>query len=193
MRIPTTLFAAVLCAAGLGMAQAQTSNVAPTGGSKIPAGISFAYDEAHGHLTTTGVQLATVTNQQHLNVFSGTITVTININVVSNFGPHTRIGCSANAIGGLIDLAQGGIQGGIETANGRAKMTGPGTAVCTLTIPYTWTISQSNTAVEGVIIGFAAAARNEEGDVIRSTTQADGILSLPSNGASTSYTFGVSL
>jgi len=58
MRIPTTLFAAVLCAAGLGMAQAQTSNVAPTGGSKIPAGISFAYDEAHGHLTTTGYEPA---------------------------------------------------------------------------------------------------------------------------------------
>jgi hypothetical protein len=62
-----------------------------------------------------------------------------------------------------------------------------------LTIPYEWTIAPDPAAVNGLIIAFAAAGIGHEGNVVRSTTQANGIESLPADGSTTKFSFNAAL
>jgi hypothetical protein len=158
--------------------------------------MSFSYDVQHDQIVASGVQLKPSVKSNAIAPTTGTITLTININVVSHFARGTVFHCSVAAIGGSLDLANGVVDGGLETANGVASPSGPGTATCTLVIPYSWTLLPDPAAVSGLVLSFGAAAVTTRGDtsiVQRSTLQVDGIESLPASGSSEKFTFDVTL
>lgn len=200
MRYSTSVAAIVLCAASVCAVHAQTatSNVA----TKVPArsaiaapgSMSFAYDAQHGQISATGVQLNTSTvKSDSVSPTKGQIYVTVNIAIDSRFESGTTYHCSVYAVGGIIDLDTGTVDGGVETANGFATVTSARTASCSLFIPYTWTLPHDGGADSGLILAFAVAAVNTHSEVERSTLQVDGIENLPANGAVGKYVFNVSL
>ena len=203
MRIPRSLLTAALCAASIFTAQAQTSalasNRAPASSPKIPGGMSFTYDAQHGQINASGVQLKpAVLGAPTIKPTTGTVTVTLNINVVTSFPKGAKFACSVMALGGVIDTDTGAIAGGIETVNGWATVTGHGAAACTLTIPYSWSLPTDSGADSGLILAFGASgvlmhSDDIHKDVLRSTLQLDGIENLPANGATSKYTFDVAL
>jgi hypothetical protein len=201
MRASPLLLAAVLCAASIGTGFAQTpthpasaSKVNP----KIPASMSFVYDAQHDQINAAGVQLKPALAANAVAPTTGTIAVTITINVASHFSRGTTYHCSLTALGGEIDTDNATIAGGIETANGLGKWTGPGALTCTLNIPYSWTIPADPSADTGLILAFGvsavtAATPGATGAVERSTLQLDGIENLPASGATSTFAFGVTL
>ena len=199
MRISPTLFAVVLCAASTFAAhgqQAVTSGPArgPVGTAKAPSGMSFAYDANQKQIVASGVHLSTGTIKSNsVSPTTGTINVTIHIKIVSGFESGTTYHCSVNAVGGIIDLDNGTIDGGLETANNFAVVTAPGVAQCTLKIPYSWTLPHDGGAESGLILAFGVAAVNTHSEVERSTLQVDGIENLPPSGAASNFVFTVAL
>jgi len=198
MRISPVLSAVVLCAASVGVAYAQTSSSevsrTPVSRSSAANGLSFAYDAQHGLINATGVQLSAVSRKSStVTPTTGTITVTINTKIVSHFGTNETYHCSVYAVGGVINLLTGTVDGGVETANAFARITSPGTATCTLKIPYSWTLSQSSGGDSGLILAYAVGAVTPQSEVQRSTLQVDGIENLPANGTTSTYTFDVEL
>ena len=198
MRIPPSFAAATLCAVFACAVHAQTTNNARP--RTVPGGMNFSYDAQHDQINATGVQFKpAVVSSPTIAPTTGTITVTINIKTVSHFGRGTAIHCSLMAIGGQIDLDTGAVNGGLETANGIAMGSSGGSTSCTLTIPYSWALPAGSGADSGLILVFGASAvrahdfGGSTNDVLRSTLQLDGIENLPSNGASSSYTFDVAL
>jgi hypothetical protein len=155
--------------------------------------MSFAYDAAHDKIDTTGVHLATTTVKSNsVSPTTGTINITLYIKVLSNFGAGATYHCSVNAIGGIIDLDTGTVDGAIETAN----TLGTGAAggyVCHFRVPYSWTLAHDPGADSGLIIAFGAAAVNAHGEVVHSTLQVDGIENLPASGATSSFSYNVTL
>jgi hypothetical protein len=198
MRVSPMLTAMLLCAASIGAAHAQT--VTPGFGrstgesSRNSSGMSFAYDAQHGQINANGIQLnPTTIKSNSVSPTTGTITVVINIKVLSHFEGGTTYHCSVNAIGGILDIFNGTVDGGIETANGFATVTSGGTASCTLVMPYSWTLPQDPRGSTGLILAFGAAAVNPQSEVQRSTLQVDGIENLPASGAASKFTFNVAL
>jgi len=197
MRIPLTLFAVVLSAASAVAAHAQVAASGAVNESAaaatIPSGMSFAFDASQKHVVASGVQLSASTiKSDSVSPTTGTIIVTININVVSRFEAGTTYHCSVDAIGGIIDLRKGVIDGGLETVNNFA--TGSGTSFsCTMTIPYSWTLPHAGRASTGLILAFGVGAINEHDEVEHSTLQVDGIENLPATGATSKFTFNVAL
>ena len=195
MRILRVIPALALCIAGALAAHAQQPNLARVPGSSaarpVPNALSFAYD-AHG-ITASGVQLKTSTIKNNsVSPTTGTITVTLNIKVASRFESGTTYHCSVNAIGGIIDVETGTVDGGIETVNNFA--TGSGNSYsCTMRIPYSWTLAHDPGADSGLILAFGVGAINTHSEVEHSTLQVDGIENLPASGAATTYTFNVVL
>jgi hypothetical protein len=198
MRVSLMLTAMLLCAASIGAAHAQT--VTPGFGrstgesSRSSTPMSFAYDAQHGQINANGIQLnPTTIKSNSVSPTTGTITVVINIKVLSHFEGGTTYHCSVNAIGGLLDIFNGTVDGGIETANDFATVTSGGTASCTLVMPYSWTLPQDARGSTGLILAFGAAAVNPQSEVQRSTLQVDGIENLPASGAASKFTFNVAL
>ncbi|HTJ30373.1 MAG TPA: hypothetical protein VL346_07725 [Acidobacteriaceae bacterium] len=194
MRIPCLLSALIFCAAPLAYAQ-QSNLVRNPGGAPVravPDRMSFSYDASH-NITASGVQLKTSTLKSNsVSPTTGTIVVTINIKLISRLQSGTTYHCSVNAIGGIIDLDTGTVDGGVESASNFASGSG-GAYSCTLRIPYSWTLTQSSGADSGLILAFGVNAVNPQGDVPRSTLQVDGIENLPASGATASYVFNVAL
>jgi hypothetical protein len=201
MRISSSIVAVVFCAASIGVAHAQqsaaTSITAPRGTTvvkKAPTGMSFAYDAAHGQISATGMQLSSsVVKSNSVSPTVGQIYVTINIAIDSRFESGTTYHCSVYAIGGIIDLDTGTVDGGVETANTFATVTSARTASCTLAIPYSWTLPNDGGADSGLILAFGVGAINPHSEVERSTLQVDGIENLPASGAVGKYVFNVAL
>ena len=198
MRPCHRLLCAILGVAVIGTAQALAAT--PVKSTKLPSGMGFNFDAQHDQITATGVQLKpSPMASPSITPTTGTITVTINIKAVSTFRPNTEFHCSLAAIGGLIDTGNGTVAGGFETANVRATPNGAGTATCTLTIPYSWSLPADPSADTGLVLAFGVSAvREGRGDssqnqVIRSTLQVDGIENLPANGATSMFTFDVAL
>src|SRR5579871_4709554 len=144
MRRSPFVFAAVLCAAASSAAFAQTGT--STLLNKIPGSLNFNYDAQHDQITANGLQVKPSVKSNAITPTTGTITVTVNINVASHFVKGTEFHCSLVAIGGILDLSNGTVDGAIETVNGRATSSGAGTAACTLVIPYSWTLPPDPTA-----------------------------------------------
>lgn len=203
MRIPPSLLAAALCVASIGAAYGQTATPVPkrlvTATPRVPSSMSFTYDAQHDQVNASGVQLKpSALTATAITPTTGTITVTINISVVSHFTRGTAYHCSLTAIGGEIDTDNSTVAGGIETANGLGRWSGPGALSCTLTIPYSWTLPPDPGADTGLILAFGVSAisqgtQNSAGVVERSTLQLDGIENLPASGATSNFTFGVTL
>jgi hypothetical protein len=196
MKTSPRLFAAALCVMSLGVAQALAATSATSGSKNVPSGLSFSYDALHDQISTSGVHpLAMATPS--VTPTTGTINVTINIKLVTHFSHRTAIHCSLAVVGGQLDIVNQGIDGAIELANGVATDDGSGSAVCKLTIPYSWSLPPDPIAVNGLILGFGASAAQRENIqdpvVQRSTFQVDGVESLPANGATTSFVFDVAL
>ncbi len=200
MRLSPMVFALALCAASLSAAQAQ--NAAPAlphvQTSQVPALPTFSYDAQHGMINAAGVQ----SNVTPAAVPSGppnvgSVTITLNIKILSDFRPGTRFHCSTMVVGGELNTDTGLVSGGLETANGFAKRSGPGMATCTLTIPYSWTLPHGIPASNGFIIAYGARAVSGEGrdkEIARSTFQVNGIEPLPSpNGLALSFAFDIAL
>jgi hypothetical protein len=197
MRIPQAMLTAVLCAGSVVAAHAQRPITTPTrgttGAGTVPSNISFAYDAAHGKIDATGVRLATSTIKSNsVSPTIGAINITVHIIVYSHFEAGTTYHCSVNAIGGILDLDNGTVDGAIETANTFAV--GSGTSyTCSFHIPYTWTLAHDPGADSGLIIAFGAAAVNTHGEVGHSTLQVDGIENLPPSGATSNFSYTVAL
>jgi len=198
MRISPTLSAAVLCAVTALTAHAQQpanpgiSRTTPAPVSKLPQGITFAFDSQNA-VTASGIRMkATTQKSNSVSPTEGVIYVTLNINVASRFEAGTTYHCSVYAIGGIIDTDTGTVDGGLENANTFAAPSG-GKYSCTLKIPYVWTLPSAPGADSGLILAFGVSAVNTHSEVQRSTLQVDGIENLPANGATSKFTFNVAL
>jgi hypothetical protein len=193
MQIRFLALAALLLAAFTSAVSAQQANAVTTVAPKAPAGVSLAFDAAHGQITASGFALRPVPMDTSTTPTTGTVQITVNVNLVTHFKAGTRIKCGALVLGGEIDTATYTINGGMETAVAKAWVTSPSTAVCKLAIPYSWTLSGANSPATGMIVGFAVAAVEGDGDTVRSTTQLSGVDNLPATGATSKYTFNAAL
>ena len=198
MRCSSTLFAAALCALSISSVCAQNAGnpLAHWPTNNLPGNLNFSYDAQHDSVSASGVQIKPSIKSNAITPTTGSISVTINISAVSHFPRGTAFHCSLTLMGGILDLANGAVVGGIETANGVASYSGAGAATCTLTIPYAWTIPPDPAAQSGLILAFGVAAvSNHEGNAVvqRSTLQIDGVESLPPSGTSQTFVFGATL
>lgn len=192
--IATSLIAFVLCAASIGVAHAQQEAATPNLG-KVPSGLSFAFDAQQGQFSASGLHMnAAKPKSASITPTTGTIDVTLTINLVSKFSHDTVFPCAVIAIGGVIDLNSATVDGGVETVYGRGMVASPGatTATCTVSIPYSWTLPGGSTS-SGLILAYAAAAVHEHGGTKRSTLQVSGIENLPANGTTSKFAFEVAL
>jgi hypothetical protein len=192
MRIRTLVLVAALCSATLGAALAQQSAATPTPIRKIPSTLSFTFDAPHGQLTASGFALNLAPKDTAVPNVTGTIDVTLTIHLVTRFHKETAFPCAATIVGGQIDSTNFVVEGGIETASGWATVK-DSVVTCKLAIPYEWTIAPDPAAVNGLIIAFAAAGIGHEGNVVRSTTQANGFESIPADGSTTKFSFSAAL
>ena len=199
MRHSPTFLAAALCAFAASAALAQTTNStsAPASiASRLPGSLSFSYDAQHNQIVTTGLPLKPSVKSNLLTPTTGTLVVTVNINVASQFPHGTAFACSVVALGGEIDTTHGVVDGALETANGVGVPTGPGMAACTLKIPYSWVLVPDPVATSGIIVAVGVAAVSSHDDssfVYRSTLQLGGIESLPPNGSTSKFVLDVTL
>jgi hypothetical protein len=194
MRLRAILIVAALSAAQLGVALGQQA--AATTKTQAPSGLSFAFDALHGQLTASGytVRAHPLTTPSGTSSVTGTLNITVTINLVTKFGRGIRIPCAAIAIGGEADTSTPIIDGGIETASGDAIVDWKTkTATCTLSIPYEWTLVTDPSASEGLIVGFAAAGVDRFDQTERSTIQIGGPLPLPASGTTTTLAFTTTL
>jgi hypothetical protein len=161
--------------------------------AKLPPGMSFAWDASHTQITSGGVQLkASTLKSNSVSPTTGYVNIQINIKVRSRLEASTAYHCSAYVLGGIIDLDNGTVDGGLETANALASGSS-GTYTCKFNIPYSWTLASDPGSDSGLIIAFGAAALNTKGEVQHSTLQVDGIENLPENGASSLFVYNVAL
>jgi hypothetical protein len=149
-------------------------------------------------ISTSSIQLkptAVSTAASMATNTTGKITVTINIDLVSKFASGVTYHCSVAAIGGELDTTRNTVAGGMETASTVAT-TGKNGTSCTLHIPYSWTLPSDSKAETGLILAFGVGAVSGAGTsatTVRSTLQVDGIENLPASGATSTYTFDVTL
>jgi len=196
MRVRAFLSVAAVGVALAGAALGQQAAV--TTQPKSVSGLSLAFDAPHGQLTASGYSLKprplVVPGE---TTFTGTVNMTITVNIVSTFRRGTRISCGGILIGGEIDTSVPVVDGGIETAGGDATVNWmTKTATCTLTIPYEWSLATDASASQGLIIGFAAAAVGHDRDsdtTQRSTIQIGGPIPLPATGTTTTLAFTTTL
>jgi len=193
MRTGTILTATLLAVASTGLALGQQSVPNPT--PKPVTGLNLAFDAPHGQLTASGYALKPSPSNLPSGSVSGTIDVTVTINLATKFKRETTFPCAIMVIGGEIDLTNVVVDGGIETASGFATVNpaAPSTATCTLSIPYTWTLPKDSGAENGIVIAFAAAGVNRAGVTVRSTLQLSGVESLPANGSTSKFVFDATL
>lgn len=181
----------LLCAMMAGALFAQSPANSPINRSRSP--ISFSYDAQHDHVIPSGIQLRPAAiSDVSITPTTGTVVVTINITAVSHFRRGTSYHCSLTAIGGELDTTNAVVSGGIDTASGLARWNGSNTLSCTLAIPYEWTILPDPAATRGALLAFGVAAV-DDGTVVRSTLQVDGVEPLPPNGTTSTFSFNVTL
>ena len=184
-------FLVLLCAMMAGALFAQTPANSPVNKARSP--ISFSYDAQHDNVIPSGVQLKpAAVSDISITPTTGTVVVTINITAVSHFRRETRYHCALTVLGGELDTTNAIVSGGIDTAAGVAKWNGSNTLSCTLTIPYAWTILPDPAATRGAALAFGVAAI-DDGTVVRSTLQVDGVEPLPPNGTTPTFAFNVTL
>lgn len=198
MRSSPTLFAAALCAvvSGVVCAQSAGGTVGRIPSNDAISNMHFNYDAQHDSVSAAGMQIKPSVKSNAITPTTGSVTVIINISAVSHFARGTQLHCSLTLIGGILDLNNAAVVGGIETANGLANWSGPGAATCTLTIPYAWTIPPDPAAASGLVMAFGVAAVSDrEGSAVvhRSTLQVDGVENLPPSGTNQTFAFGVTL
>ena len=192
-----TLVAGALCVLSLAVAHAQKPVPKSPAAPGNSTGISFHYDAQHDQVIANGVQLKpSAIGAASLAPTTGTLVVTINITVLSQFQHGTTYHCSVTAVGGEIDTTNAIVSGGIETANTLARWNGTNTLACTLTIPYEWTLLPAPAATTGALLAFgvSAVAPPSAGSVVRrSTLQVDGVEPLPASGSTSTFAFSVTL
>jgi hypothetical protein len=201
MRCSPALYAVVLCALSVSSACAQSASSSltrlPISNNDQHSPLNFTYDAQHDLVSASGVQIKPSAKSNALFAPTpGTINVTIDISAVTHFRRDTSFHCSLTVIGGILDLSNAAVVGGIETANSVANWSGPGAATCTLSIPYSWSLPPDPAAQSGLILAFGVAAvSNHEGNSVvhRSTMQLDGIENLPASGTVSNFVFGATL
>ena len=181
------LFGAASCCAALGQQAAAVS--------KAPSNLNFAFDAQHGQITASGYALKPASSASASTAVTGTVEVTLTLNLVTKFKKETTFPCAVIIIGGQIDTDNYILDGGVETASGMATVSAknPSTATCKLTIPYAWSLQNDSGASSGLLIAFAAAGVNPGGATVRSTLQITGIESLPATGSTSTYAFNATL
>lgn len=192
-------FVAALCVLAASVAQAQTATSPRANTLKMPSAMNFVYDAQHDQVNATGIQLKpSAMSASGVTPTTGMIVVTIGITDVSHFTRGTSYHCSLTAIGGEIDTDNGTVDGGIATANAIATWSGSNALSCTLTIPYSWTLPTDANADTGLILAFGVSAMTHASGstaatVERSTLQLDGIENLPASGATSTFSYSVTL
>jgi len=190
MRFPLRLLV-LLCAMLTGVAFAQSPANSTVSKAKNP--ISFSYDAQHDQVIPSGVQLRPAAiSDASITPTTGMVVVTINIHTMSHFRRDTSYHCALTVLGGELDTTNAIVSGGIDTAVGLAKRNGSDSLSCTLTIPYEWTILPDPGSTRGAALAFGVAAI-DEGTVVRSTLQVDGVEPLPPNGTTSTFAFNVTL
>jgi hypothetical protein len=192
MRLRGFVVVAALAAAQLGVAFAQQAVAnSPT---RPLSGINLSFDAPHGQLTASGYAVRTeAAPASGTPTVSGTVNVTITINLISYAGTNPLIPCSVIVLGGEWDTSTPVVDGGINTASGDSLVdTKTKTATCTLSIPYEWTVPTESGVTKGLFVGFAVASVVDN-VTIRSTIQMEGLLPLPSTGTTTNLTYTTSL
>ncbi len=193
MRIPHAFVVAALSAAFVCGAQGQQS-IPRT--DKVPSGLNLSYDAPHRQFTASGLQLrpSAVKRGTGVTPTTGLVDVTLNINLISKYNKETSFPCSAIVIAGNIDLNTYTVEGGLETAYGIAyRVGGTSTAVCKLSIPYSLDLTAGSAASSGLIVAYAVAAVNGEGNTQRSALQLSGIENLPANDSTLKFSFDAAL
>jgi hypothetical protein len=194
MRLRGILVVAALAAAQLGVALGQAATTTKTT-APSSSGISLSFDAPHGQLSASGFTLRPhpLTASPTSSV-TGTVSLTITINLASKVAHDTQIPCGAIIIGGEADLSTPIVDGGIDTASSVAAVDWKTkTATCTVNIPYEWTLITDPSAGEGLFIGFAAAEVGRGDTTLRSTIQIGGPLPLPASGTTTTLAFTTTL
>lgn len=192
MQLRAIFIASVLGAASCGIALGQQAAAV----AKVPSGINFAFDAQHGQITASGYTLKAATSSESASTsVTGTVEVTLTVNLVTKFRRGTVFPCAAILLGGQIDTGNFILDGGLETASGVANVSyaNPATATCKLAIPYAWTLQNDSGASSGLLIAFAAAGVTPGGTTVRSTLQIHGIDALPATGSTTTYAFNATL
>lgn len=193
MKFLRTILPAAVCALFLAGAHAQSAGSALKSAS-LPM---FQYDAQHDQVLASGITIKpSSAASPTIPPTTGTLVVTVNITAISHFVKGTTYHCSLTAIGGMLDLSNGLLAGGIETASNLAKWDGTKTLSCTLTIPYSWTLPPDPSATRGALLAFgvsAVAPSSDGGMVQRSTLQVDGIEPIPPNGDTSTLAFNVTL
>jgi len=197
MRLRGLFLVAALAIAFAGSAFGQKA-AATTTTTKLPAGLSLAFDAPSGQLTASGLTFKAMPKDiPGTASFTGTVNITITINLVSKIGHDSRVPCAAILIGGEADTTTPVFDGGIETASTEAAIDWKSkTATCTLSIPFEWTLVADATAAQGMFIGIAAGDVDHAWghDVARrSTIQIGGPLPLPASGSTTTLAFTTTL
>lgn len=111
-------------------------------------------------------------------VYSGTITLTLNISIASSIPTTTPIQCAFNTqIANQTDSAQESV--------GVAGTRSGSTATCILHIPYTWHLY--NGPSDTVELSYSITADNGTG-IRRTTSNTLGSIKVPATGANLSFT-----
>jgi hypothetical protein len=203
----STLALLVILATGRALAQQAEVN-------NLPAshGVTWSFDPVHKVMQATpragyvlpgkpdAATLASATTATR--TYTGTIDITVTVNLVSTFSKGTTIACNAGVgldyevlriTSSTSTLGNGGIMQSSE--NVQAVISG-NTATCTFTIPYSWTVPASSSTTLVVIQGITASVgiNSQSSDITTSFvgrgTQVDlaGPASIPADGTTTTLT-----
>jgi hypothetical protein len=163
--IAALVFAMASCLASTAAARAQA---AQADGHKV----SGVMDLQSGRFTpVTGEHVVPETSTTMFT--TGTIELTITVNLVSDFPPLTQISCGMDVDVTAQNLTDGALGKWMETATSVARVHGV-TATCTLIIPYYWLLPTAAENEVRTLTGRFMVSATQPGlqpTILRSTNQ----------------------
>lgn len=119
------------------------------------------------------------------NPQTGTVVVNFTITIKSVFPATSPISCDVGAI--VTDISGADINVITESGTAAATRTG-NTAKCTVTIPYSWAVSNPTTARLSLTYALSMSKTGTTGLLIRGSSGGIASLPVPANGATTTQT-----
>lgn len=116
---------------------------------------------------------------------TGTITINFTVTIKSAIPAAAVVNCGVSA--NVTEVSAGGVNIIIESASVAATRTG-NTAKCTVTIPYSWTVTNPATARLNLSYTLSASKAGATGLLSRSSSGGIASIPVPANGATTTQT-----
>jgi hypothetical protein len=202
---------AFLAVLGVSSAPAQQAEAAA---QRSAPGILWSFDPVHGVMQAVPVggyaamgkagSGAVVDASTPMKTYTGTIDITVTLNLVSTLPKNAALRCSATVdLGYQIEATSGSIpllSSLLGSLNGESvdATVSAGVATCQFAIPYSWTIPASSSTTKVTIngiegaVGIAADQLDAMGAVIRvyrnTTVQLIGPTAIPPDGNTTTLT-----